>query len=120
MRNSNTIRLLLHSVLVIVPLILLPYSADYFYYPKILVVYVLVLLMIGVQLLSSNRRSLRLDQFSYLLLLLLVLSVVSTLFSENPIMAIWGKFRRQEGLYTIVTYALLFLFTRAYLEKIMN
>ena len=117
MRNSNTIRLLLHSVLVIVPLILLPYSADYFYYPKILVVYVLVLLMIGVQLLSSNRRSLRLDQFSYLLLLLLVLSIVSIVFSDNPVMAIWGKFRRQEGLYTVVTYALLFLFSRAYFRE---
>ena len=32
-------------------------------------------------------------------------------------MAIWGKFRRQEGLYTVVTYALLFLFSRAYFRE---
>ena len=117
MRNSNTIRLLINTVLIFVPLIMIPYSADYFYFPKIFFLYFLVLMIIGVQILSPNRKELRVDKINKVLLVLIALVVFSLFFSANPATAIWGKFRRMEGLYTIVTYALLFVFSREYFKE---
>jgi len=48
MRNSNTIKTIIAIILALVPIIIIPGYHDFFYYPKILMVYVLILFVLGI------------------------------------------------------------------------
>ncbi len=117
MRNSNTIKFILAITLVLVPIIIIPGSNDFFYYPKILMVYVLILFMLGTHIIAKNRNEFRFDRLVLVLLIFISLVVVSTIFSNNLINAIWGKFRREEGLFAIISYVFLFLFAKIYYKE---
>lgn len=114
MRNSNTIKFILAITLVLVPIIIIPGSNDFFYYPKILMVYVLILFMLGTHIIAKNRNEFRLDKSVLVLIIFISLVMISTIFSNNHIAAIWGKYRRDEGLFAIIAYILLFILARIY------
>lgn len=114
MRNSKTIKFILAIILVLVPIMIIPGSDDFFYYPKILMVYVLILFMLGIHTIAQNRNEFRLDKSVLVLIIFISLVMISTIFSNNHIAAIWGKFRREEGLFAIIAYILLFILARIY------
>lgn len=114
MRNSKTIKFILAIILVLVPIMIIPGSDDFFYYPKILMVYVLILFMLGIHTIAQNRNEFRLDKSVLVLIIFISLVMISTIFSNNHIAAIWGKYRREEGLFAIIAYILLFILARIY------
>lgn len=117
MRNSKTIKFILVITLVLVPLIIIPGSDDFFYYPKILMVYFLALFMLGTHVIAHNRKEFRIDRIDLVLLTFLFSVGVAILFSDNLIAAIWGKYRREEGLFAIISYMLLYIFAKRYYKE---
>jgi len=117
MRNSNTIKFILAITLILVPIVIIPGFDDFFYYPKILMVYVLILFMLGIHIIAQNKNEVRIDRLLLVLLIFITLVVVSTLFSNNLIDAILGKYRREEGLLAIISYTSLFIFAKIYYKE---
>lgn len=117
MRNSKTIKFILAITLVLVPLILIPGSDDFFYYPKILMVYFLTLFMVGTHVIAHNRKEFKFDKIVLAFLIFVSLIGISIFFSNNLIAAIWGKYRREEGLFAIISYMLLYIFAKTYYKE---
>ena len=103
--------------LFLIPLIISPGSNDYFYYPKISFAYSIVMLMLAIQVISSNRKQLKDDLMDMFLLIFIALISVAIAFSEYPLMAVIGKPGRVEGLLTIFAYILLFKFSKRYYKE---
>jgi len=79
-RNSKTINVLLLTILTIIPLILAPWTDDYFYFPKILTVYIFILIITGIHIVSSNREIIDIYDTSKILSIYLFLVTISTFF----------------------------------------
>jgi putative inorganic carbon (HCO3(-)) transporter len=133
MYKTDSISKLLLVVISFVPLILAPGTNDFFYYPKILVVYLLTLVMLGICFMSRTQQLPVVKKHSvgvnqsvlgnqvYLesgirlsLTLYVSMLIVSTFFSIDPVMSVWGRFRREEGLFAIATYIMLFGLAKRY------
>lgn len=107
----------LYFILIAIPLIIVPFTKDYFYLPKLLILYVAVTMMIINQYLSSNRKKISVDLITKILFVYLIIVLISTLFSTDPFISFYGKFRRHEGLFALTAYALIFLFTKTYFKE---
>ncbi len=114
MRKSSNIRTLLMIMICLVPLIIAPWTYDYFYYPKILSVYIITLVMIGIHINAKDRLKLHIHNSTKVLMGYWLLLIVSTFFSIDPINSIWGGLGREEGLITIFAYGLLFMIAKNY------
>lgn len=114
MRNSCNIRTLLTIIICFVPLIIAPWTYDYFYYPKIFSVYFISLIMIGIHINAENRLKIEIDNPTKMLIIYCFLLIVSTYFSINYINSVWGSFRREEGLIAILLYGILFILSKNY------
>ncbi|MCE5195999.1 MAG: O-antigen ligase family protein [Negativicutes bacterium] len=109
---SELITLLLLAAAILTPLIIVPYGADYFYQPKAIFLYLLSLIMLTVDLYCQRKISLPKDAINILLLVYLALVFLATCFSTDLRISILGRVRRCDGIFTIYTYAVFFLFAR--------
>lgn len=116
MRKIKNISMLLIGMLSIIPLIILPTALDYFYFPKLFVTQAFVLLMIGVHILSEDRVLIKKDIIDILLIGYGLLVLISIFFSIDVRMSILGKFGREEGYITLITYFFIFFLSRNYLK----
>lgn len=114
MKNIQNIKRLLFIILIFIPLVITPWAGDYFYYPKLLMVQVITLGILAIHLLSDQRKKINIDIPGYFLLAYLFWVILSTFFSVNPIQSVWGKYLREEGLFAIGTYILLYFFAKTY------
>ncbi len=114
MRNSGNIKTLLIIILSFVPLIIAPWTNDYFYYPKIFSVYFIGLVMIGIHINAKNSMKIKIDNPTKMLMIYWLLLIVTTYFSVNHYNSIWGSFRREEGIISILSYSVLFIFSKNY------
>jgi len=113
-RNIANINKLLVLTAVLTPLLLAPGTDDHFYWPKILFVYLAVAGMMIIHVLSPDRKKVAFDLPVILLVAYLTLVFLATLFSIDIIRSTWGNHRREEGLFALIAYALLFVFARTY------
>lgn len=118
MRNAKLIQNLLYLTIIIIPMIILPGTTDYFYYPKVIIVYINVLLILGTQIVSYNKNKIIFDKIDAPMFFYVSMVIIAMFFSDNLIDSIWGKFRREEGLLAILSYVLLFKFSRTYFVDI--
>ncbi len=118
MTNIKNISNIIAIILIVTPLIIFPTSefADYFYHPKISFVYMMITIMSAVHFMSPERKKIKLDLATKLLLGYLGLVILATIFSIDPLKSIVGASRREEGLITIVSYCLLFVFAKTYYQ----
>lgn len=96
------------------------YDVFLYYKSKLLFLAGLVLAcMIGGYLYSKKETLFRDDKSRYVLICLgcfAAFSLVSVLFSYEPGQALWGGYEQWEGIVVLLTYALIFLFTYAFLH----
>lgn len=105
--KSMTIGLVV--ILVITPLIITPFYIDYFYYPKILFINTIALSMAGGWFINREEYAYKEFFSSKILKYYLILVIISTFFSIEPTRSLWGIFRREEGLFAIMTYIFIFI-----------
>lgn len=95
---------------------------DFFLYYKskiLLIIGVVLACMAGNYLYSKKETVFRDDRSRYVLICLgcfIAFSLVSVLFSYSPGEAFWGGYEQWEGFVALFTYALIFLFTYAFLH----
>lgn len=114
MRNISTIKNGIYIILIVVPLIITPFMLDYFYYPKLMVLHAIIFVLLGTHIISKQKKSLKFDVIFLILVTYFFFVLISTFFSINPIVSIWGKMGRYEGLFTLLTFGILFLLSRDY------
>lgn len=99
-----------------VPLLVWPIGHDYYYYPKIICIYVLlsaIISIFGIQLFRQEIKPEFPPEFLPAAVFVL-LSLLSAAFSEYVSQAFWGKDLRREGAFAYVGYFLLMYFTYEY------
>lgn len=95
---------------------------DFFLYYKskiLLIIGVILACMTGNYLFSKKETVFRDDRSRYVLICLgcfVAFSLVSVLFSYSPGEAFWGGYEQWEGFVVLFTYAMIFLFTYAFLH----
>ncbi|HZW48764.1 MAG TPA: O-antigen ligase family protein [Bacillota bacterium] len=109
---SQLISTLLVAVAVITPLIVVPFSNDYFYRSKAIFLYLLTVIMLVVGLYRQKKFHVEKDAINILLFVYLVLVLLATCFSTDIRISILGRSGRRDGIFTIYSYAVLFLFAR--------
>ncbi|GEM01306.1 putative inorganic carbon (hco3(-)) transporter [Halolactibacillus halophilus] len=103
-------------IVTIIPLVIWPVinTTDYFYLPKVISLYVIIVVFYLVLIL--NRKALQsfvtLDSVTWLLLFYLLALSISVSFALNTELALYGKPLREEGLFTIMLYFSAFLIAR--------
>jgi O-antigen ligase len=125
---SKIMNILITLTMSITPLILVPfhiyipivnkYIVDYYMYPKLLFLYIIVLAMSLVlahyeikQKLTSIKTK---DLTEKILMVYISLLVLSTVFSVNPYRSLKGELLYEEGLITILLYIFLFIVSKHY------
>ena len=107
------------AIICITPLIIIPFALDIFYYPKILFVYVtLVYMSINCFLHRSQEITNKsISTNDKIIVIYLILIMISTALSSNVKTSLYGRIFREEGLFAISAYILLFLFSSRYYQK---
>lgn len=109
MNSNKSLSKLLASIITITPLIIVPFYYDYFYFPKIFFVYLVVSAMAIIWFLNRSNNILSIDFTEKMIIIYLVLMVISTAFSIDISRSIWGTPLREEGIITILSYIFIFV-----------
>ena len=103
----------LYFLIAVIPLIINPFAFDYWYKPKIDSIYALLIILgviWGLQLLISKKSvSIKINVLLVPLSFYGLVSVLSTWYSVNTEISIYGDIFREEGIYTILSYIALTL-----------
>lgn len=111
---SNKITLLIVFLACITPLIVNPFAFDYYYLPKISVVYWIALSMVSILILNKEPFLCVKDKLEKLIFIYLATLVLSTFNSLEISISIWGAPEREEGLLAICAYIVIFILTKRY------
>ncbi len=114
MIRRNYVVVVIYLLLAVVPLIIAPFLYDYFYLPKIIAIYCFAIILYVCHAIATKKSEITNDALSIILLLYWLTLVVSTIFSINYTNTIWGGFRREEGLFAILAYGVLFVISKTY------
>lgn len=108
--SIKSLKVLILVIDSIVPLVVIPYGYDYFYYPKIIIIYILLAVSIFIALISVLLGNLKLKACSntFLLMMFLFFVFLSFAFSPYKAQALWGRPARFEGLITYISYFLIY------------
>ena len=111
-----TSQILLISLIIIdciIPLIIWPYSTDYFYYPKIISIYLLLILIILVLFINykENVKKIMYSKHLIPITIFIILVFLSAAFSQYKNQAFWGSNLRYEGAITYFAYFLILYFS---------
>lgn len=98
----------------IVPLIITPWSLDYYYHPKITVIYILSLFIALLYLFKLKRIEVEKQLEDYLLAGYILMIVLSTFFAVDMLQALKGRQFREEGLAAMFCYALIYFVASKY------
>jgi len=109
-------RLLLYLIIVVnsvVPVIIWPFGKDYFYYPKILLIYILIIIgtLVTLMLYRKEIITLKFSKDLVPLVLFIIMVILSTSFSQYKSQAFWGRPLRHEGCAAFISYFLITYFT---------
>ena len=103
--NNKAVNIFILIITCAVPLVITPGYRDYYYLPKITIIYMLCLFLILYLILIRKLKEIKIDKF----LLLYVLSVfASFIMSIDMKTSLFGKYLRYEGLLAIISYAVIY------------
>jgi len=114
--DNDKVSKLIHGILIITPIVFMPWMSDRFYYPKILFVYIMIAIIAYVLFFNRNRQNIILSREEKLILIYLSFVFLSVFFSSDKSRAIWGSLGREEGIIAISAYAILFIISRKYFK----
>lgn len=125
MNNKKMLNIVTLCILILVPLIkFLSMNLEYYglinnygYINPAIVLYISIPFLLYLYLYSIIKEKRKLDIFDYLMYALIFTSVLSTIFSIDKNIAIFGKVFRQEGLLSILSYLFLFIDWKIYGTK---
>ncbi|NCO66244.1 MAG: hypothetical protein COW32_01390 [Candidatus Aquicultor secundus] len=106
--------LILSLVLTLLPIIMFPYGEDMYALPKVTFLYVATLLLAIVYVVRSVKDGafvLRRTPLDIPVLLIVTYAAISLLLSDGPLLGLVGKYKRYEGLPSLICYALIYFFT---------
>ncbi|MHB8841552.1 MAG: O-antigen ligase family protein [Candidatus Aquicultor sp.] len=106
--------LILSLVLTLLPIIMFPYSEDMYALPKVTFLYVATLLLAIVFITLSIRNGefvIRRTPLDIPVLLIVIYATISLLLSDGPLLGLIGKYKRYEGLPSLICFALIYFFT---------
>ncbi len=106
--------LILSLVLTLLPIIMFPYSDDMYALPKVTFLYAATILLVIVFVVRSVKDGefvLRRTVLDIPVLLIIVYATISLIFSDGPLLGLVGKYKRYEGLPSLICYALIYFFT---------
>lgn len=98
----------------IVPLIITPWSKDYYYHPKITLIYILCLIMAVLYLTVLKRYKIKKETEDYLLGIYIVIILISTIFAVNRLQALLGRPLREEGFAALLCYGVIYFIVSKY------
>ena len=102
---NKAVNIFIFLIACIVPLVITPGYSDYYYLPKITIIYMLCLILILYLIINTKLKEIKINTF----LLLYVLSVsASFMFSIDKTTSLWGKPLRCEGLLAFISYAVIY------------
>lgn len=101
-------------IICIVPLIITPWSIDYYYHPKIMSIYFLCLLMMIFYMVKIRTIIVEKENSDYFLLSYIFIILISTLFSVDLILSIQGNSLREEGFAALSCYAFIYIIAAKY------
>src|SRR6056297_4211667 len=124
------------TVIAVVPLLYFPYSGeadlyptgfktrllirdDNIYKPKIYAVFYLVLIMAVIMALKSRykKKNFSADINNISVTLFLIFTILSTFFSDHFLRSLFGNPNRWEGLFTYISYVLIFIAAGYFIDK---
>lgn len=113
---NNIIIGILSIVLFLAPLLVFPRVLIYDYnIPKVIVLYTCGLVLLV--MLFIKRKEIKYDKKDILILVFLLLAEVSLIFSINKKISLFGETGRHEGFLMIMTYVLVYYFTKYYFRE---
>ncbi|MDF2546496.1 MAG: hypothetical protein K0R93_1394 [Anaerosolibacter sp.] len=112
MDSDKILNNLLTMIISITPLIIAPFYMDYFYYPKMLFVYVTASALSIIWFLNRKSNNIKIDLIEKMIVIYLILIVTSTFFSVNIGRSTWGNSYREEGIFAIIVYVFMFILVR--------
>ncbi|HEY3375262.1 MAG TPA: O-antigen ligase family protein [Candidatus Aquicultor sp.] len=126
---SNPLLLPLAITLALLPVIMFPYMADTYALPKATFLYVATLTLFSLYVIQAFRAGEFVIYRSPLdlpVVLFLLVTFLAVLFSGAPVLSILGKYRRYEGLLSLLCYGALYFFavqsvrTKQHFEKLVS
>lgn len=112
--ERKIINIIIITITSIVPLIIAPWSNDYYYHPKITVIYILCLFLTVLYLVVLKKYKIQNNKEDYLLGMYLVIVVISTIFAVNRTQALLGRPLREEGLAAMLCYGVIYYVSSKY------
>jgi O-antigen ligase len=101
-------------IICIVPLIITPWSKDYYYHPKIFSIYITSFVLSVVYLIFAKKSKVNNKPIDYIIIAYLVLVCLSTIFSIDAHQSFLGRAFREEGLFAICCYIFIFQLSSKY------
>lgn len=102
------INLTIFFIICIVPLIITPWRIDYYYYPKLITLYILTAVIFILFILSYKNMSFKTTPVYMVLFSFLFMVIISTITSISTSRSIIGRKYRYDGLLTTICYIILF------------
>jgi hypothetical protein len=112
MKLKSKFNLMIIITLCITPLVITPFIADYFYFPKIFIIYIINLIIVVMCITNKENPIIIGDNSERILIIYFVLITVSTINSENHSLSLWGTPLREEGLIALLPIKNLFYIIR--------
>lgn len=103
----------IYITLLIIPVVIGRYEEDIFTLPKVYVLWSITILLLAIYLIDGK---FLISTETKVITIFLILVLISTVISFEPITSFWGKDGRSEGLLTFISYGVLFIMTSKYLE----
>ena len=97
MKDSRNIQKLLIIVLSVVPLIMVPLLRDYFYLPKLVYIFSIVVFILITHMFAPNSKILPMDNAIRALFIYYTLVSISALLALDPAQALMGMPMRRDG-----------------------
>lgn len=106
------------TITAILPVIINPFATDYYYKPKVNIIYIACTILVVCYFISCEKKEIhkiKLDSKVHKLVLIYgILIILSALFSVNLNKAIYGEIYRYEGCLTLLCYLIIFIFVSSY------
>lgn len=111
--NKQMINFFLYTILYLMPFMYSPFGNESYYFPKAILLWIVSLIILIIMIKDKN---INIDLIIKVLGLFILLILISTIFSMDILQSIFGGFRRYEGVITFISYAVVFIAAKNYLE----
>ena len=113
--KNKVVTIVLSIILFVVPLVIIPRIWGDSYTPKIIVLLIGGFILLVTTLIRIDK--LKIDKTDALVLIFGLLAIISTIFSKNVNKSLIGEDNRYEGLFSILTYILIYYNAKYYFEN---